>query len=93
MTRPAQTAGRRSAAAHGAASAVVPPPSVGVRFLVSAETLVGSMSTTERPVGRNAIEAAISRLRRQLAGSGATIQVLRTVGYRLAPTPPQAMDL
>jgi DNA-binding response OmpR family regulator len=49
--------------------------------VVSKRDLSRKLSDAEGPLGDNALEAFISRLRRKLAGTGATIRTLRGLGY------------
>jgi DNA-binding response OmpR family regulator len=52
---------------------------------VSKRTLSDKLSTFDEALGDNALEAFISRLRKKLAGSGASIRTLRGIGYLLEP--------
>lgn len=54
--------------------------------VVSKRTLSEKLSDFDTALGDNALEAFISRLRKKLAASGATIRTLRGLGYMLAPT-------
>jgi len=49
--------------------------------VVSKRVLSGKLSSFDDALGDNALEAFISRLRKKLAGSGATIRTLRGLGY------------
>ncbi|MBS0313578.1 MAG: response regulator transcription factor [Burkholderiales bacterium] len=51
--------------------------------VVSKRALSDKLSGLEDALGDNALEAFVSRLRRKLAGSGATIRTLRGLGYLL----------
>lgn len=51
--------------------------------VVSKRELSLKLSAADDPLGDNALEAFISRLRRKLAGSGAAIRTLRGLGYVL----------
>ena len=51
--------------------------------VVSKRELSGKLSDTDEALGDNALEAFISRLRKKLAGSGASIRTLRGIGYLL----------
>lgn len=53
--------------------------------VVSKRALSDKLSGLEDALGDNALEAFVSRLRRKLAGSGATIRTLRGLGYLLEP--------
>ena len=55
---------------------VTPPGRV-----LSKKTLSEKLSSFDGHLGDNALEAFISRLRKKLAGSGATIRTLRGLGY------------
>ena len=50
---------------------------------VSKRTLSDKLSTFDESLGDNALEAFISRLRKKLVGSGASIRTLRGIGYLL----------
>jgi DNA-binding response OmpR family regulator len=50
---------------------------------VSKRALSDKLSTFDESLGDNALEAFISRLRKKLAGSGASIRTLRGLGYLL----------
>ncbi|MES2530283.1 MAG: response regulator transcription factor [Pseudomonadota bacterium] len=50
---------------------------------VSKRTLSDKLSSFDESLGDNALEAFISRLRKKLAGSGASIRTLRGIGYLL----------
>jgi two-component system OmpR family response regulator len=50
---------------------------------VSKRELSDKLSTFDESLGDNALEAFISRLRKKLAGSGASIRTLRGIGYLL----------
>lgn len=56
---------------------------------VSKKDLSGKLSDLDDSLNDNALEAFISRLRKKLAGSGASIRTLRGLGYRVEeePTP------
>jgi len=49
--------------------------------VVSKRVLSGKLSSFDDALGDNALEAFISRLRKKLAGTGATIRTLRGLGY------------
>ena len=51
--------------------------------VVSKRVLSDKLSETDDALGDNALEAFISRLRKKLAGSGASIRTLRGLGYVL----------
>ena len=51
--------------------------------VVSKRVLSDKLSDTDGALGDNALEAFISRLRKKLAGSGASIRTLRGLGYVL----------
>ena len=51
--------------------------------VVSKRVLSDKLSDSDRALGDNALEAFISRLRKKLAGSGASIRTLRGLGYVL----------
>ena len=51
--------------------------------VVSKRVLSEKLSETDGALGDNALEAFISRLRKKLAGSGASIRTLRGLGYVL----------
>jgi len=51
--------------------------------VVSKRALSDKLSGLEDSLGDNALEAFVSRLRRKLAGTGATIRTLRGLGYLL----------
>ena len=51
--------------------------------VVSKRKLSSKLSGLEEALGDNALEAFVSRLRRKLANSGATIRTLRGLGYLL----------
>jgi two-component system, OmpR family, response regulator len=55
---------------------------------VSKRVLSDKLSGFDDALGDNALEAFISRLRKKLAGSGATIRTLRGIGYVLEDAPP-----
>jgi two-component system, OmpR family, response regulator len=55
---------------------------------VSKRALSDKLSGFDEALGDNALEAFISRLRKKLAGSGATIRTLRGIGYVLEDAPP-----
>ena len=55
--------------------------------VVSKRVLSGKLSETDDALGDNALEAFISRLRKKLAGSGASIRTLRGLGYVLEEDP------
>lgn len=50
---------------------------------VSKRELSDKLSETDEALGDNALEAFISRLRKKLTGSGASIRTLRGIGYLL----------
>ena len=50
---------------------------------VSKRALSDKLSTFDEALGDNALEAFISRLRKKLTGSGASIRTLRGIGYLL----------
>jgi DNA-binding response OmpR family regulator len=50
---------------------------------VSKRAMSDKLSTFDESLGDNALEAFISRLRKKLAGSGASIRTLRGIGYLL----------
>lgn len=52
---------------------------------VSKRQLSDKLSGFDEALGDNALEAFISRLRKKLAGSGASIRTLRGIGYLLEP--------
>ncbi|WP_439587119.1 response regulator transcription factor [Hydrogenophaga sp.] len=52
---------------------------------VSKRTLSDKLSNFDEALGDNALESFISRLRKKLAGSGASIRTLRGIGYLLEP--------
>jgi DNA-binding response OmpR family regulator len=57
--------------------------------VVSKRTLAHKLSDFDETLADNALEAFVSRLRRKLAGTGATIRTLRGLGYVLeAEDPP-----
>ncbi|MDD2547773.1 MAG: response regulator transcription factor [Burkholderiaceae bacterium] len=58
--------------------------------VVSKRTLSEKLSDFEDTLGDNALEAFISRLRKKLTGSGASIRTLRGLGYMLESQPPEA---
>jgi two-component system OmpR family response regulator len=49
----------------------------------SKRRLSDKLSSFDESLGDNALEAFVSRLRKKLAGSGATIRTLRGLGYRM----------
>jgi DNA-binding response OmpR family regulator len=53
--------------------------------VVSKRVLSGKLSSFDDALGDNALEAFISRLRKKLAGTGATIRTLRGLGYVVEP--------
>lgn len=53
--------------------------------VVSKRQLSDKLSSFDEALGDNALEAFISRLRRKLVGSGASIRTLRGIGYLLEP--------
>ena len=55
---------------------------------VSKRALSDKLSTFDESLGDNALEAFISRLRKKLAGSGASIRTLRGIGYLLEAEAP-----
>lgn len=54
---------------------------------VSKRHLSDKLSNFDEALGDNALESFISRLRKKLVGSGATIRTLRGIGYLLEPEP------
>ena len=52
---------------------------------VSKRQLSDKLSSFDDALGDNALEAFVSRLRKKLAGSGASIRTLRGIGYLLEP--------
>jgi two-component system OmpR family response regulator len=58
--------------------------------VVSKRVLSGQLSSFDEALGDNALEAFISRLRKKLAGTGATIRTLRGLGYLLEAEERQA---
>ena len=52
---------------------------------VSKRELSDKLTSFDDALGDNALEAFISRLRKKLAGSGASIRTLRGIGYLLEP--------
>ncbi len=52
---------------------------------VSKRELSDKLSDFDEALGDNALEAFVSRLRKKIAGSGASIRTLRGIGYRLEP--------
>ena len=58
---------------------LMPPPG----RVVSKRVLSDKLSETDEALGDNALEAFISRLRKKLLGSGASIRTLRGIGYVL----------
>ena len=50
---------------------------------VSKRELSDKLSSFDESLGANALEAFISRLRKKLTGSGASIRTLRGIGYLL----------
>jgi DNA-binding response OmpR family regulator len=58
--------------------------------VVSKREMSDKLSTFEEALGDNALEAFISRLRRKLHGSGATIRTLRGLGYLVEAAPDEA---
>ena len=56
--------------------------------LLPKRILIDALSERNLDVGDSAAEVYVSRLRRKLAGSGASIKTLRGFGYQLALTPP-----
>ncbi len=54
---------------------------------VSKRDLSDKLSDLQETLADNALEAFISRLRKKLAGSGASIRTLRGLGYRLEEEP------
>ena len=61
--------------------ALISPPG----HVVSKRALSDKLSGFDEALGDNALEAFISRLRRKLQGSGATIRTLRGLGYLIEP--------
>ena len=55
---------------------------------VSKRELSDKLSSFDESLGANALEAFISRLRKKLAGSGASIRTLRGIGYLLEAEAP-----
>ena len=55
--------------------------------VVSKRELSDKLSSFDEALGDNALEAFISRLRKKLGGSGATIRTLRGLGYLLEAQP------
>ena len=55
---------------------------------VSKRELSDKLSSFDESLGDNALEAFISRLRKKLAGSGASIRTLRGIGYLLEAEAP-----
>lgn len=53
--------------------------------VVSKRELSDKLSSFDEALGDNALEAFISRLRKKLAGTGATIRTLRGLGYLVEP--------
>jgi DNA-binding response OmpR family regulator len=53
--------------------------------VVNKRALSDKLSGLDEALGDNALEAFISRLRRKLLGSGATIRTLRGLGYLIEP--------
>ena len=53
--------------------------------VVNKQTLSDKLSGFDDALGHNALEAFVSRLRRKLHGSGATIRTLRGLGYLVEP--------
>jgi DNA-binding response OmpR family regulator len=53
--------------------------------VISKQALSDKLSDFDEALGGNALEAFISRLRKKLAGSGASIRTLRGLGYVLEP--------
>jgi DNA-binding response OmpR family regulator len=58
--------------------------------VVSKRKLSNKLSGLEEALGDNALEAFVSRLRRKLANSGATIRTLRGLGYLLEESTDEA---
>jgi two-component system, OmpR family, response regulator len=56
--------------------------------VVSKRSLSDKLSTFEDALADNALEAFVSRLRKKLAGTGATIRTLRGLGYLVEPSRP-----
>ena len=56
--------------------------------VVSKRVLSDKLSDTDEALGDNALEAFISRLRKKLLGSGASIRTLRGIGYVLEECAP-----
>ena len=56
--------------------------------VVSKRMLSDKLSTFDDGLTANALEAFVSRLRKKLAESGATIRTLRGLGYVVEPCPP-----
>lgn len=55
---------------------------------VSKRELSDKLSSFDESLGANALEAFISRLRKKLTGSGASIRTLRGIGYLLEAEAP-----
>jgi DNA-binding response OmpR family regulator len=53
--------------------------------VVNKQTLSDKLSGFDDALGHNALEAFVSRLRRKLQGTGATIRTLRGLGYLIEP--------
>jgi DNA-binding response OmpR family regulator len=53
--------------------------------VLSKQTLSNKLSDFDEALGANALEAFISRLRKKLLGSGASIRTLRGLGYLVEP--------
>jgi len=58
--------------------------------VVSKRDLSNKLSDFDGALGDNALEAFISRLRKKLDGSGASIRTLRGLGYLIEPAGPEA---
>ena len=54
--------------------------------VISKRALSDKLSGFDEALGGNALEAFISRLRKKLSGSGASIRTLRGLGYVLEPS-------
>ena len=57
---------------------------------MSKKDLSDKLSDLQDALADNALEAFISRLRKKLAGSGASIRTLRGLGYRVEEETPQS---
>lgn len=61
------------------------------QHIVSKTVLSKRLTKNGLPLGDNALEAFISRIRRKLIGSGATIRTMRGMGYLLEDSQDEAM--